>query len=88
MYVYVVMYKLCVANNPWQYLCDILEIPNYVNFCSCDVVENEACFVLKCLLCDAIKYRLYSLSRNVILDNLNFFFHLKHQVRIILYLTD
>ena len=58
------------------------------HFCSYNVVENEAHFVLECPLYNSIRDKFQSLFENVVLGSLKSFFQLDHQVDISLYLTE
>ena len=53
------------------------------HFCSCNVGENEAYFVLECPLYNFIRDKFQS-----IIGSLKSFFQLDHQVEISLYLTE
>ena len=56
-------------------------------FCSYNVAENEAHFVLECPLYNPIKDKFQSLLEKVVLRSLKSFFQLDHQVDVSLYLT-
>ena len=52
------------------------------HFCSYNIVESEAHFVLECPLYDSIRGKFQSLFDNVVLGSLKPFFQLDHQVDI------
>ena len=58
------------------------------HFYSCNVVENEAHFVLECPLYNSIRYKFQALFEKLVLGSLKSFFQLDHQVDISLYLTE
>ena len=58
------------------------------HFCSYNVVENEARFVLERPLHKSIRDEFPSLFENVIIGNPKSFFQMDHQVSISLYLTE
>ena len=58
------------------------------HFCSYNIVENEANFVLKYPLYNFIRDKFQSLLKKVVLESLKSFIPLDHQVEISLYLTE
>ena len=58
------------------------------HFCSCNVVGNEAHFVLECPFYNPINDMFSSLFENVVPGSFESFFQLDHQVNISLYLTE
>ena len=58
------------------------------HFCSYNVVENEAHFVLECPLYKLIRVNFSTLFDNVVLGSLKYFIQLDHQVDINLYLME
>ena len=68
-----------------------LQILEFSLICSYSAVENEAHFVLECLLYNPVRHKFPSLFEEVILGSLKYFysfFQLDHQVDISLYLTE
>ena len=58
------------------------------HFCSYNVVENEAQFVLECPLFNSIRDKFQTLLKKVVLWSLKSLFQLAHQVETNLYLTE
>jgi hypothetical protein len=54
------------------------------HFCFCNIVENEAYFVLECPLYNSLRDKFQSLFKKVLLKSLQ----LDHQVEFSLYLTE
>ena len=58
------------------------------HICSCNVVDNEAHFVLECPLYDSIRDRFLSLFENAVLGSVESFYQLDHRVDISRYFTE
>ena len=57
------------------------------HFCSYDVVENEAHFVLECPLDNSSRKKFQSLFEHAVLESLKSFFQVDQQVNICHFLT-
>ena len=57
------------------------------HFCSYNIAGNEAHFVLECPPHNLVRDKFPSLFKNVVLESLNSFFSLNHQIDIGFYLT-
>jgi len=80
-------HRLAIETGRWSTI-PISRDKRLCNFCSYNVVENEAHFVLECPLYSSIRDKFQSLFENIVLGSIKSFFQLDHQVDISLYLTE
>ena len=80
-------HRLAIEIGRWSTI-PIARDNRLCHFCSYDIVENEAHFVLECPLYNSIRDKFQSLFENVVLGSLKSFFQLDHQVDISLYLME
>ena len=80
-------HRLTIETRRWTII-PISRDTRLCRFCSFNVVENEAHFVLECPLYNPIRDQFPSLFENIVPGSLKFFFQLDQQVDVSLYLAE